>query len=180
MAAVFRRGEHLIEMVGDRGAMPVQRDEKCREVGKAHGVGNALPIFRIVRQGMRLRVVEILQTMLGAAQKIIRGGQLGNRRGGQHVARGEQLQHNQGRLRLQGQIAAAANQLEHLGEKLDFADAARAELDVVGHVFFRHFAANLRMQFAHRVDRAEIQILAKHEGAADALQFLMTPAAPAT
>ena len=43
---------------------------------------------------------------------------------------------------------------------------------MVGHVLARHFAANLRMQVAHGVDGAEIEIFAKDEGAGDPCQRL--------
>ncbi len=67
-------------------------------------------------------------------------------------------------------VASAADELEDLGHELDFADAAGAELDVIGHVLARHFATDLGMQVAHGVDGAEIEVLAEDEGAGDALQ----------
>ena len=59
--------------------------------------------------------------------------------------------------------------MENLGDELDFADAARPELDVVSHVLARHLAANLRVQFAHGVDGAEVEIFAEDEGAGNLL-----------
>ena len=53
--------------------------------------------------------------------------------------------------------------------ELDLANPAAPELDVVGHVLARHLAANLRVQVAHRVDGAEIEVLAEDEGAGDLL-----------
>jgi hypothetical protein len=125
-----------------------------------------------------LRVVEVLQAMLDAAQEVVGRGQLAHRFGGKEAIVGQQLQHLQGRLDLQRRIAAAADQLEHLGNELDFADAAGTELDVVGLVLLRHFLADLRVQLAHGVDGAEVEVLAKDEGAADGLQFVpaRTPA----
>ncbi len=74
---------------------------------------------------------------------------------------------------LQAAVASAANQLEYLGDELDFADAAGAELDVVGHIAAGDFLADLRMQLTHRVDGAEIEILAEHERAGDRGQFIV-------
>jgi hypothetical protein len=39
---------------------------------------------------------------------------------------------------------------------------------VIGHVLARDFAANLGMQVAHGVDRAEVEILAEDKGPANA------------
>ena len=70
---------------------------------------------------------------------------------------------------LQRGVAAATDQLEDLGDELDLADAARTELDVVGHVLARHLSADLRMQVAHRVDGAEIEVLCGRRRAGDLL-----------
>ena len=66
---------------------------------------------------------------------------------------------------MQRRVASAADQLEDLGDELDLADAAGAEFDVVDHVLARHFATNLRVQVAHGVNCAEIEIFAENEGA---------------
>ena len=71
---------------------------------------------------------------------------------------------------MQRRIAPAANELEDLRHELDFPDSAGAELDVVGHVLARNFAADLRVQVAHGVDRAKIEVLAKDEGARNGFQ----------
>jgi hypothetical protein len=73
---------------------------------------------------------------------------------------------------LQRRVAAAADQLEDLGHELDLADAAGAELDVIGHVLARDFAADLRVQVAHGVDGAEVEVLAEDEGARNLAQRL--------
>ena len=62
-------------------------------------------------------------------------------------------------------ILAAAYHLENLGDKFNFANAARAEFDVVRHAFFTDFAADLAVQVAHRFIRAVIQIFAEHKRA---------------
>jgi hypothetical protein len=40
------------------------------------------------------------------------------------------------------------------------------------HVLLRHFLANLRVQIAHRVDRAEVEVFAENKGAAHGLQLV--------
>ncbi len=170
--AAVRVGEHRLEVARHGGAVVVQLGQQAVEGAVAHGAGDDGAIGVIGRQHVGLRVVEVLQAVLDAAQKIVGGGQLAHRFGGKEAVVSQQLQHLQGRLDLQRRIAAAADQLEHLGDELDLADAAGAELDVVGLVLLRHFAADLRMQFAHGVDGAEVEVLAKYEGAADRLQFV--------
>ena len=81
------------------------------------------------------------------------------------AAGGERRQGPAGRCRAQPGVAAAPDQLLGLGEKLDFADAAAAELDVVsGH---RDIAAapvglDLALDGMDVLDGGEIQVLAPH------------------
>jgi hypothetical protein len=114
-----------------------------------------------------LGVVEVLQAVLDAAQEVVGGGQLLLGLAGDDAALGEAVQHLEGGLDLQRGVAPAADELEDLGQELDLADAAGAELDVVGHVLAGHFAADLGVQVAHRVDGAEVEVLAEDEGAGD-------------
>ena len=93
-----------------------------------------------------------------------------------NFALGQQFQHLLRRLYLQVGISPAANELEHLGDEFDFSNAAGTELDVVSHVLFRHFATDLGVQFAHRIDRAEIEILAKDKRMADLVQLVVAAA----
>ncbi len=111
--------------------------------------------------------------MFRAAQKIIGGRQCVYRRSCHDLAHRQQLQHRQRRLYLQGHVPPATDQLEHLGQEFNLADAAGAELDVIGHILFGHFATNLRMQLAHRIDRAKIQVFTEHKGTADGFQSVV-------
>ncbi len=172
MILLVRIGKHGFEMACDGLAMIVQFHQQAFIVGETHGPGDPCLILRVFRQGMGLRIVEILQAMFEAAQETIGGREFDDRVEFELVAINEQFQDLQRRLDLQAAVAAAANQLEDLGDELDFADAAGAELDVVGHVLLRDFAADLRMQVAHGIDGAEIEVLAEHEGAADGLQIV--------
>jgi hypothetical protein len=109
---------------------------------------------------VRLGVVHVLQPVFEAAQEVVGGRQFARMFDRQQPALDEQFEDPQRRPRLQRGIAAAANQLEDLGDELDLADAAGAQLDVLGHFLARHLAADLRVQGAHGIDGAEVEILA--------------------
>ncbi|MET3244109.1 hypothetical protein ABIE53_000854 [Burkholderia sp. OAS925] len=73
-------------------------------------------------------------------------------------------------------VLAAANQLEHLRAKFDFADAAASELDVVGLVGTHRrtalrLLANLQMQRADCADHAEVEITAVDERRDDRIEL---------
>ena len=140
-----------------------------RPVGKPHAAGGARLVGRVCRQHVRLLVLDVLQAVFEATQEDVGLAQFVLGFGLDQPALGQQLEHRKRRADLQRRVASAANELENLGDELDFADAAGAELDVVGHVLARHFAANLRVQVAHGVDGAEVEILAEDEGAGDLL-----------
>ncbi|MPN38228.1 hypothetical protein SDC9_185752 [bioreactor metagenome] len=55
------------------------------------------------------------------------------------------------------------DQLERLGDKFHFADAARTELDVVGHALAPHFLLDQLLHGAQRFDGGEVQIAAVDE-----------------
>ena len=64
---------------------------------------------------------------------------------------------------LQPPILAAADQLKGLHDELDLADAAVAELDVVGELAALHLALDQRLHLAQRLEHAEIEVAAIHE-----------------
>ena len=70
-------------------------------------------------------------------------------------------------------MTAACDQLLGLREKLDFADAAGAELDVVAHVAPLDLALHLPVQFAHRFDRAVVEMAAEDERLVSALERVL-------
>ncbi len=80
---------------------------------------------------MRLRVVDHLQPVLDAAQEAVVVDQLRGCRRIDAAGRGEAAQRLAGRPDPQLAQPAAPDQLLGLGEELDFADAAAADLDVV-------------------------------------------------
>jgi hypothetical protein len=165
-------GEDRLEMARDAGAMVVEFGQQAVVGAVAHGAGDDDAITFIGRQHVGLGVVEVLQAVFDATQEVIGGGKFGHGLGGKQAAVRQPPQHLQRRLDLQRGIAPAADQLEHLGDELDLADAAGTELDVVGLVLLRHFLADLRVQFAHGVDGAEVEVLAEHERPSDRFQFV--------
>jgi hypothetical protein len=165
VGAFFRVGKNLLEVAGDALTMRVENGSMAGQSAKPIDCGDLLALLVGGRQHVRLRVVDVLQAVFEAAQEVVGAASscslsAGSRR------RATSSEHLERRRDLQRRVAAAADQLEDLGDELDLADAAGAELDVVGHVLARHFAANLRVQVAHGVDGAEVEILAENEGAA--------------
>ena len=71
--------------------------------------------------------------------------------------RGEQ------RRRLQAAVAAAARQLQRLHDELDLADAARAELDVVGQLAPLHLALDQRLHLPQALEHAVVEVAAVDE-----------------
>ena len=169
VGAGFGVGKDLLEVARYLLAVRIEGCLHGFPVGEAHARGDAGAALRVLRQHVRLGVVDILQAVFEATQEIVGGGKFVARCRRQLLALDEQFKHLQRRPDLQRRVAAAADQLEDLGDELDLADAAGTELDVVGHVLARHLAADLRMQVAHRVDGAEIEVLAEDEGAGDLL-----------
>ena len=96
--------------------------EKAREFAERRAIG---------RQGMGLLVGHHLQAMLDAAQKIVSRGERVARLGIDPAAVGERRKRGDRLAAAQLAVAAAGDELLGLGEKLDLADAAAAELDVV-------------------------------------------------
>ena len=105
---------------------------------------------------MGLLIVPVLQAVFDVAQEAV-GGKQGFDVFRRHDAQlGKFLQRFLRAFQLQRAHLSAAYHLENLGDKFDFADAARAEFDVVRHAFFADFAADLAVQVPHRLIRAVI------------------------
>ncbi len=62
---------------------------------------------------------------------------------------------------LQHRFTSAANQLEDLDDKLHFADAARAELDIVLQSPTAHLTGDHSLHVTQRLNHAEINIAAE-------------------
>src|SRR3989338_2914432 len=82
------------------------------------------------------------------------------------------MQHLPGGADAQSGIAPPAYQLEYLCSKFDLAYSAGAEFDVVEPVAALYFLADLRVQLAHRIDCAEVEIFAEDERLRKPHQFV--------
>ena len=67
-------------------------------------------------------------------------------------------------------VLSAPHQLKHLDDELDFADAARTELDVVRQVALGHFVGDQRLHLAQRAEHPEIDVAAVDEGRQDLVE----------
>ena len=103
--------------------------------------------------------------MLAAAQKAVGIEQAAGGFGIEYAVFGELLQRFLRAFKLQGAVLAAADHLENLRGKLDFADAAGTEFDVVVQPLARDFGADLAVQAAHRFVSAVIEIAAEDKRA---------------
>jgi hypothetical protein len=65
--------------------------------------------------------------------------------------------------RAQRRLASAANQLHELHDELDLADAAGAELQIVGEILARDFGIDQRLHLAKARERRIIEIAPEHE-----------------
>ena len=75
---------------------------------------------------------------------------------------------------LQRRLPTGPDQLMHLRDELDLADAAGAELHVVAHRAAAAFRVDAALHLAQRLDRAEVEVAAEHER----LQVARSAAAP--
>ena len=100
----------------------VLETEKARELAECRAIG---------RQGVGLLIGHHLQAMLDAAQKIVSRGERVARLGIDPAAVGQRRKRGDRLAAAQLAVAAAGDELLGLGEELDLADAAAAELDVM-------------------------------------------------
>ncbi len=153
------------------------RASSAAAVGVAHHLRHAQTVGLIGRQRMGLGVVQILQTMFQVAQESHRIPASARTVGGISKSLASQrAQRGAGRALAQFRLAAAADQLEDLGQEFDFADAAAPQLDVVAALrVARLLARRPRRGSGHASMRiasidAEIQVAAVNERAHDIVQ----------
>ena len=156
----FRLRHHLVEVQAHTLAMFIQRLLERLDRQEAHAPGQPLPTERIARQLLRLPVTNGLQPMLDIAQEHIALRQLGGHRFLKQPLRRHARQHGKQVRLAQGLVLAATNQLEHLHGKLDLANPAAAELDVVLHALAIDFALDQQLHLAQRFKHAVINITA--------------------
>ncbi len=132
----------------------------------AEEICKSLHGFGILRQRVGLLVGDHLQAMFDAPQKLIGRRQFVERLEGDPVAGRQHMQRLQRRPHPQFRMPPAGDQLLRLGEKLDLANAAPADLDVV--TFDRDLALaaiglHLPLHVVDVGERREIQMLAPDE-----------------
>ncbi|VTR69582.1 hypothetical protein DESC_760008 [Desulfosarcina cetonica] len=161
------------KMGGDLVAMAIENGEIGIPGEKSHGPGQFEASQGIGGQRVGLLVTGFLKAMFAVAQETIGLDQLPADRRWYVPFAGEHRQHGlDGRL-LQGGQYAATDQLEHLTEKLDFADAAAAQLDIVIQSLAADFGANFLFHFAQGFKDPEIEIATENERP-QAIQELLT------
>ena len=144
---------------------------KTRPVSEAHDRRHTRLILRVGRQHLRLPITDTLQRMLGITEELVAFLHLRNHGRRQITLPLQRGQHLEQRPLLQAEVAPAVNQLEGLGDELDLANAAGAELDVLAHALAPHFLLNQQLHRAQRLDGGEIQVAAIDEGAQHLQQF---------
>src|SRR5690606_13658762 len=145
----------------------LQRGAKFGRIVIAEENAEAAETRRIFREKLRLLVIEHLQAMFKGAEEIVGVGQLPLDFGG-NLARFAEFAKRRERCRgAQVRIAPALDQLLRLAEKLDLADAAAADLDIVSlqRDFRKAFEGmDLRFDRLDILDRREIHRFAPDEG----------------
>src|SRR6185437_966061 len=154
---------HLAEVPADAGALCLERGAQRVPVAVPHGAGDALARQRAGGQAVYLPVLEHLQAVLEPAQEHVRRGELGHGLPRQQPRLAQAGERGEERRRLQAAVAAAARQLQRLHDELDLADAARAELDVVGQLAPFHLALDERLHLPEALEHAVVEVAAVDE-----------------
>ena len=167
----IRVSNNLTEVPVDTAAPRHQLFMEHGPAVKTHHKGDASLILLIVGQHLSLAVGNGLNRMLGVTQELITFAQLAD-----HLCRQITLAFQNGqdfeqRSLLQAEVTAAVDQLESLGDKLDFTNPARPQLDVVGHAFASHFLLDQLFHGAQRFNRREIEVATIHKRTQQAEQL---------
>src|ERR1043166_8731523 len=149
---------------------PAHMTEQCGGEGVASGKteepGEALERRRVGGEHVGLLVGDHLQAVLDLAQETISVGEVARGLRADPAAAGERREHRQGLAPAQLGMAAAGDELLGLDEKLDLADAAAAELDVVAFdrdLVMAAIGVHLPLHGVHVGDRRVVEILAPDE-----------------
>src|SRR5262249_18279142 len=150
----------------DQRAMPGKLGFEARERGVvlalAHARRERAPAGLARRQDMGLQCRYDLQLVLDIAQKEVGGGQLARAAAVQVTQSAQALERGQGFGRAQPWITSAIDQDQRLGDELEFADAAIAELDIARDQVRRaQLAFDLMFHRPQLAQGLEIQVAAK-------------------
>ena len=117
------------------------RAYSASQLGSPSAYASLASLLRAVGQVVGLTIVHRLEPVLERAQETIGRRELRDRALAQLAVAREQGQCGEQRARPQLRAAPAAHELKRLHDELDLADAAGAELDVLGHVLAGDFLA---------------------------------------
>ena len=170
--AAALRHQHGGELLADDGAMGGQRRGQRVPVGIVQAERDALAAERIVGDVVGLRVAQHLHAVLHLPQQHIGSAQHARARAVDMSARLARHQRRQQAAHAQAGFAATADQLGQLHDELDLADAAGAELEVVGQILARDFRIDQPLHFAQAGERGVVEVLAVHERPQQLLQLL--------
>ncbi len=168
----FIVADQVVKNTSHRGHMGIERVSQGLPVVHAHSPGEAGAVKLIPRQGLGLFVIDALKQVFQASQKEIGFAQDPVIAFRQQVELGDGGQGRQQGAGLQRRLAPAADQLEHLDDKLDLADATRPQLDIVFQAATPHFPGNHPFHVAQRLDDAEINVATEDERAQHGAQLV--------
>ena len=140
-----------------------------------HNCGDPCPGQLIFRQQLGLLVFHTLERMLQVSEKHIGVAKLTNHRRRQQLELFQLFQDDQQLPLLKLPVPATANELECLNHKLDLSDTAATQLDIVFEPLSAHLPANHGLHATQGLERAEIDVLAVHEGAQRLHEHLTRP-----
>ncbi len=160
---------HLVEFAQQLAALGAASALAGVVIDEAHRPGQCVQVGVFRRHAVGLRVVEVLNAMLQAAQKAVARRQPLGRFSLQQIVGNEQLQCGQGGAFANLRHAPTAHHLQQLHGEFDFANTAPAQLDIVGFVgpgggAFGGLGANLPVQRAQGFEHAEVEIAPPDEG----------------
>ncbi len=150
--------EDPVELPLDTAPVPLEHREEAVPVPEAHGTSEAQAPFLVFREQMGLFVLPGLEPVLHQAQVLVGIVELPRRVVRQQLLLAEQAKDGPDGADLQVWIAPAADELERLTDKLDLADAAGTELDVVRHALALKLLVDHLLHVAQRLDGAEVQV----------------------
>ena len=156
---------HGDELLMDGGHLLIEVGHEGVPVGKAEGGDEPLAIPILGGQGLGLLIADLLQDILHPAQEAVGRQQAGAALGVEIAALGDGAECLGQVAHPQGGLAAAADELQRLGDELHLANAPGAELDVALQPLAAHLGGDHRLHLAQAVDDAEVDVAAKHEGA---------------
>ncbi len=155
--------QQVAEFLADSAPVSVQFGRQGRPARIAQAECDPIPSRLILRNAVGLAIAEHLQTVLQSAQEPIRIGQSGRHRRCQMPGFGQCRQRCQQTALAQRRLPAGPDQLQRLCQELDFTDAARTELDVIGHVAPGNLGSDHRLHLAQAFECGVIEIAAVDE-----------------